>query len=57
MFYASGESSSYNITNLLPYQIINVQISASTSVGEGPRSYEIEVQTAQASKINPYNIK
>ena len=56
VFYASGESTSYNITNLLPYQIINVQISASTSVGQGPCSSEIEVQTAQAGKINPCNI-
>ena len=51
VFYVNGESTSYNITNLQPYQIISVEISASTSVGEGPRSYKMEVQTAQAGKI------
>ena len=56
VFYVDGESTLYNITNLLPYQIIDVQISASTSVGEGPRSSSVEVQTAQAGKINLYTL-
>ena len=50
VFYVYGESTSYNITNLRPYQIISVEISASTSVGEGPRSSSVEVQTAQDGK-------
>ena len=48
VFYVNGVSTLYNITNLQPYQIISVEISASTSIGEGPRSSIIEVQTAQA---------
>ena len=51
VFYANGQSSSYNISNLLPYQIISVEIAASTSVGEGPRTYKYEVRTAQDSKL------
>ena len=51
VFYVDGESSSYNVTNLLPYQIISVEISASTNVGEGPRTFRFEIQTAQAGKI------
>ena len=50
VFYVNGVSTLYNITNLRPYQIIGVEISASTSVGEGPRSSIMEVQTAQAGK-------
>lgn len=56
VFYVNGQSTSYNVTNLLPYQIISVQISASTVIGEGPRTSSVEVQTAQAGKISPYNI-
>ena len=50
VFYVNGVSTLYNITNLQPYQIIGVEISASTSIGEGPRSSIMEVQTAQAGK-------
>ena len=57
VYYASGESTSYNITNLLPFQIISVEISASTSVGEGPLTPEVEIQTAQARKIRIHDCK
>ena len=58
VFYVYGESTTYNITNLRPYQIISVEISASTSVGEGPRSSSVEVHTAQDGKsINIFKIK
>ena len=50
MFYVNGESTSYNITNLFPFQIISVDISASTDIGEGPHTSQMEVQTAQACK-------
>lgn len=50
VLYVNGVSTLYNITNLQPYQIISVEISASTNVGEGPRSSSMEVQTAQAGK-------
>ena len=55
MFYVDGQSTSFNITNLLPFQIISVDISASTVVGEGPHSSQLEIQTAQARKSN--NVK
>ena len=54
MFYVNGKSTAYNVSNLYPFQIINVEISASTIVGEGPRTPRMEVQTAQTCKC--YNI-
>ena len=58
VFYVNGESTLYNITNLQPYQIISIEISASTSIGEGPRSSSVEVHTAQDGKsINIFKIK
>ena len=50
VFSVNGQSTAYNITNLYPFQIINVQISASTTSGEGPRTPRMEVQTAQSCK-------
>lgn len=50
VFYTNGETRSFNITNLYPFQIISIDISASTRIGEGPLAPRIEVQTAQACK-------
>ena len=55
VFYVDGQSTSFNITNLLPFQIISVDVSASTVIGEGPHSSQLEIQTAQARKSN--NVK
>lgn len=52
VFYINGDARSFNITNLHPFQIISIDISASTRIGEGPRTPQIEVQTAQARKIS-----
>ena len=50
VFNVNRTSTAYNISNLYPFQIINVEISASTTVGEGPRTPRMEVQTAQTCK-------
>ena len=47
VFNADGQSTSYNVTNLLPYELISVRVTASTRIGEGPAATE-EIQTAQA---------
>ena len=36
------------LEGLLPYQLVTVEVSANTSVGEGPRSDVHEIRTAQA---------
>ena len=48
LFTTDGQSTSYIITNLLPYQHISVEVSASTRIGEGPRSSDMEIRAAQA---------
>ena len=50
VFYMNGKSTAYNISNLYPFQIIGVKISAGTIIGEGPRTPHMEVQTAQTRK-------
>ena len=50
VFHTDGRSTTYNITNLLPYQHVTVAVTASTSVGEGPSSTS-DVRTAQARKL------
>ena len=42
-----GQTTSYNVTNLLPYELINVAVTASTRIGEGP-AVTNEIRTAQA---------
>lgn len=49
-YHVNGNSVAYNVSNLYPFQIINVEISAGTVVGEGPRTPRMEVQTAQTCK-------
>ena len=35
---AGATTSNYTLSNLQPYQLVTVQVSASTAAGEGPRS-------------------
>ena len=50
-----GQSTMYNVTNLLPYQLISIELTASTRIGEGPSSVE-EIRTAQASTFNSTHV-
>ena len=43
-------SAPFLLSPLRPYQTISVQVSASTSVGEGPRTLSMEFTTAEASE-------
>ncbi len=45
-------SEQFTISPLRPYQTISVQVSASTSVGEGPRTPSMEFTTAEASELH-----
>ena len=47
VFTTDGESTSYNVTDLQPYELISVRVAASTRIGEGPAVTE-EIRTAQA---------
>ncbi len=49
-FTVEGQTTVWNITELLPYQFISVEMSANTSIGEGPRCPQVTDQTAQSSK-------
>jgi hypothetical protein len=49
-FTVEGQTTVWNITELLPYQFISVEMSANTSIGEGPRCPRVIDQTAQSSK-------
>ena len=49
-FTVIGRVTKYNITNLLPYQVVSVEISANTSIGEGPHCPKLMDQTAQTCK-------
>lgn len=53
-FYVEGQFTSYNITDLLPFQTIRIKISANSSIGEGPHSPQVVVQTAQTCKLIPF---
>ena len=45
-----GQATTYNITDLLPYQVVSVEISANTSIGEGPHCPKVMDHTAQTCK-------
>ena len=47
VFNTDGPSTSYNVTNLLPYELISVMVTASTRIGEGPAATD-EIRTAEA---------
>jgi hypothetical protein len=51
VFNTNGQSTFYNISNLLPYQQISIEVTASTRVGEGP-SFVHETRTAQARMLD-----
>ena len=57
VFYVNGNSSAYNISNLYPFQIISVEISAGTIIGEGPRTPRMEIQTAQTRKCSVVSLQ
>ena len=46
VFNTDGQLTLYNVTNLLPYELISVMVTASTRIGEGPAATE-EIRTAQ----------
>ena len=46
-----SSKTSYVVTNLQPYQIIIVEISANTSVGEGPKSEPVSGRSTEEGKI------
>ena len=50
VFITDGQSTSYNVSNLLPYQQISIEVTASTRIGEGPSSVH-ETRTAQARTL------
>lgn len=41
------ETTVYTVTNLNPYSLVGISISASTMIGEGPLSQEIRNRTEQ----------
>ncbi len=56
--YLNGTTTNINTTStpfmlspLRPYQTVSVQVSASTSVGEGPRTPSMEFTTTEASEL------
>ena len=51
VFNTDGQSTFYNISNLLPYQQISIEVTASTRIGEGPSSVH-ETRTAQARMLD-----
>ena len=51
MFSTDEQTTSYNVTNLFPYELISVKVTASTRVGEGPAAIN-EIRTAQARMCN-----
>lgn len=51
VFNVDGQSTSYNITNLLPYELVRVEVTASTQIGESPSAAN-EIRTAQACVYN-----
>ena len=48
---ANGSVLSYVIRNLDPFQLVVVEVSASTSAGEGARSAPVEGRSSEARKL------
>lgn len=44
----SGAETHYIVTDLGPYQLVQVGVSASTEIGEGPRSESVEGRSQEA---------
>lgn len=45
------QSPPFTVPNLRPYQNLSVQVSANTSVGEGPKSSSVVFTTAESSEL------
>ena len=48
----NGSTSHFTLEDLLPFQLVTVEMTANTSVGEGPKSGSIQVRT---NPIGMYN--
>ena len=48
---ASATLTNYTLTNLQPYQLVSVQVSASTTAGEGPRSEPVMGRSLEEGDI------
>lgn len=48
----SGNTTTFSLSDLQPYTLVRLQVSANTSAGEGPLSTVRETRTAQSSKNN-----
>ena len=46
-----GTVTMYTITDLLPYQLVTVSVSAHTAVGEGPESNATSVRSKEAGEL------
>ena len=46
-----GTVTMYTITDLLPYQLVTVSVSAHTAVGEGPESNATSVRSMEAGEL------
>lgn len=51
VFSTDEQTTSYNVTNLFPYELISVKVTASTRIGEGPAAIS-EIRTAQTRMCN-----
>ena len=45
-----GSQMNYLYRGLLPYEEVNISVSASTKIGEGPRSIEVHSQSQESGK-------
>lgn len=57
MYNVNNETRSYALQNLRPYQNVSVQVSARTSVGEGPRSDNVVFTTEEGSELIVSHLK
>ena len=53
-FIVSANATTFTVSNLQPYTLVRIKISANTSRGEGPLSAAVDIRTAQASKFFLY---
>ena len=45
-----ANTTAFTLSDLQPYTLVRIKISANTSIGEGPLSNAMDIRTAQASK-------
>lgn len=48
----NGSTSHFTLEDLLPFQLVTVEMTANTSVGEGPKSGPIQVRTNPTGMYN-----